>query len=331
MKKSIILGALALMTAVAMTSCKDDTQPRLQPAAEGTFKLFEPANNNYTYDLTDPNFTMTLTTSGQPDYGLATPTSYQVQISLDNTWEEEVVDPETEEVVKYGTCYNLSTVNTQSVITVLSQEINYAITYLQGVYDEDMVDKYDPSVCSIYARVRAYVADPGAPNGYVPYSQVYSNSVKINKVQPSYTATLPVPGVLYMIGAYQKWDINGNAYTRTVTEAENGIGSKIYTGYLYLDAADIATYYDTAYPYQFRFYRELGDWEHNSVGAQVDDNPIQVDLTMQDGVLMYSGACVDGKGSWEINNVPAGGAWFKITVDLKAMKVEFAVDEEYSE
>ena len=100
MKKSIIMAFMALAVSAAFTSCKDDTQPRLEPA-KGEFKLFEPADNNFTYYLTDNANTITLTTSGQPDYGVATPTQYQVQVSLDDKWNDAVYDGD--DIVEYPT------------------------------------------------------------------------------------------------------------------------------------------------------------------------------------------------------------------------------------
>ena len=320
MKKSIIMAFMALAVSAAFTSCKDDTQPRLEPA-KGEFKLFEPADNNFTYDLTDNANTITLTTSGQPDYGVATPTQYQVQVSLDDKWNDAVY--ENGDIVVYPTYYSLSTVNTQSVISASALELNQAITYLQGIHDEDQVDQYDSSERPIYVRVRAYVADPAAEDGYVPYSQVFSNSIKINSVQPAYEASLPLPAKLYIIGQYQGWNIDGGASTRTLDESENGIGSDIYTGYLPASALNASDSY-------FRFYSALGDWETNSYGHQVDDNGTAVEMTEENGEWAYNGGCVAGKGSWLISNYPGDG-WCKITVDLNTMTVSFQYDPDYSE
>lgn len=320
MKKSIFVAALALVAGMSLTGCKDDTQPRFQEA-KGTFALYEPADNNFTYDLTDNSATITLTTSGQPDYGVASPTQYQVQVSLDNTWEDAVYDEG--DIVEYPTYYSLPTVNTQSIITVSALELNQAITYLQGIHNENEVGQYDSSVRSIYARVRAYIADPASEEGYLDYTQVFSNSIKINSVQPSYEASLPLPAKLWIIGQYQGWNIDGGASTRYVDESENGIGSDIYTGYLPASALNGSDSY-------FRFYSALGDWETNSYGHQVDDNGTAVEMEEDNGTWAYNGGCVAGKGSWLISNYPGDG-WCKITVDLKTMTVTFQYDPDYSE
>ena len=322
MKKSIFLSALALVTGMALTGCKDNTEPRLQPA-KGEFQLFEPAENNYTYDLTNNDNTITLTTSGQPDYGVATPTSYQVQVSLDNTWEEGEKDANGDYIV-YPTYYSLPTVNTQSVITASALELNQAITYLQGIHDVEEIDLYDSSVRPLYVRVRAYVAYSAAEEGYLPYTQTYSNVITIKKVQPSLEASLPIPGVLYIIGNYQGWNIDGNDQTRTVTEAEYGIGSNIYTGYLPASALN-----DPSNGY-FRFYSALGNWDNNSYGHQVEDEGTAVEMTEENGVIAYNGSVVKGKGAWVISNYPGDG-WCKLIVDLNLMTVSFQYDPDYSE
>lgn len=319
MKKSIFLAALALVTGMAFTGCKDDTQPRLQ-APTGEFKLFEPANNNYTYDLTQNTNTITLTTSGQPDYGVATPTQYQVEVSLNDTWEPDEYAPDSEQIVKYATFYKLPTVNTQSIISMSALELNQAITVLQGVREEGQEDLYSGEARPIWVRVRAYVADPAAEDGYVPYSQVYSNSVKINSVQPKDVPSLPLPGVLYIIGDYQGWSENGNDQTATVTEEENGIGSEIYTGYVEMTAAQAKS--------GFRFLTQLGSWDKKfNIGAADPDMNTE-SVEMEDDV--YNGPLViGGQSNWGLTNYPGG--WMKVTVDLNNNTVKFEYDPDYSE
>lgn len=323
MKKSIFLAALTLVTGMALTGCNENTEPRLEQAKPDSFELFAPAENNFTYDLTNNDNVITLTTSGQPDYGVAVSTSYQVQVSLDNSWNEGVKGDDGE-YVDYPTYYSLPTVNTQSIIEASALELNQAITYLQGIHDENEVNLYDSSVCPLYVRVRAYVAYTGAEAGYLDYSEVYSNVVKINSVQPSFEASLPLPAKLYIIGNYQGWDINGNDNTRIVDEKEYGIGSNIYTGYLPASALN-----DPSNSY-FRFYSALGDWDSNSYGHQIDDNGTAVEMTEENGVIAYNGKCVAGKGSWVIANYPGNG-WCKLIVDLNQMTVSFQYDPDYSE
>lgn len=318
MKKSIFLAALSLLTGVVLTGCNANTDPRLEPA-KGEFKLYVPAENNYTYDLTNKDNSITLTTSGQPDYGVATPTSYQVQISLDDTWKEGVMGDDGEYTV-WPTYYSLKTVNTQSVISASALEINQGITYLQGIHEEDQLDLYNPDPCSLYVRIRAYVASSSYEEGYVPYTVVYSNVVKINTVQPSLEPSLPIPAILWVIGQYQGWNENGNEQTAFVDETEYGAGSDIYTGYVNMSAADAAG--------GFRFFTQLGSWDKEyNIGAAEPDMSTE-SVTMTDGV--YNGPLVKGgQSNWGITNYPGG--WMKLIVDLNTNKVSFQYDPDYSE
>lgn len=320
MKKSIFLAAFAVMAGMALTGCNENTEPRLNPMPDGDeFILYTPAENNYTYDLTNPDNTIILTTSGQPDYGVAVPTSYEVQVSLDNTWEEGEKD-ENGDYIVYPTYYSLPTVNTQSMVTASALELNQAITYLQGIYNEDQVNDYDSSVRPLWVRVLAYVSTSSYEEGYVPYTAVMSNVVKINSVQPGLEAALRLPGNLYIIGQYQGWSIDGN--DQTIALVETDYATKVYTGYMPASAFE-------GTDKNFRFYSELGNWDTNSYGSQVDDSPVEVELEDENGDWIYQDKCVKGKGSWRITNYPGDG-WLFITVDIKNMTVNFLYDPEYT-
>ena len=67
----------------------------------------------------------------------------------------------------------------------------------------------------------------------------------------------------------------------------------------------------------FRFYTELSGWDGGaSVGTQVDDSPITVDMST--GV--YGGSLVaPGKGSIQVNGWD--GSPMKITVDMNVKTV----------
>ena len=320
MKNSLILAGLALATAFSFSSCKDDTQPRLKPAEEGTFKLYEPADNNYTYFL-DPTTTITLTTSGQPDYGVATVTRYQVQISLDNTWKEAVLNEAGEEVTP-ATYYSLPTVGSQSVITVSCLEMALGINTLFGIHEEDDAYLYDDSVRPIYVRVRAYVADPAYPGGYLPYSEIYSNVMKLNKVQTFFV--VPKPAEIYVIGDYQGWNISPNLEaaddkTVAITEEEYGIGSDIYTGYVYMTASNAA-----AGGGGFRFYKALGDWENNSLGSAASGEDTNT-FELEDG--LFEGDIFNSKANFALSNWEDG--YMYITVNLNSMKITIAEASDY--
>lgn len=318
MNKIALTAALLPMMALALTGCKDDTQPRLSAAPAGSFELYQPALNNYTYYL-DPDGTINFTTSGQPDYGVATPTCYEVQVSLTNEWKEGEYDAEGEEVIA-PTYYSLGTVNTQSVIAAKSSEIAIAMCYLMGIREDEDEGLFKPEAQPLYVRVAAYVKDPKAEKGYVDYTYTLSNVITLPAVVPYFV--VPKPGVLYMIGNYQGWNINGSADTYTISEEENGIGSQIYTGYANLTPDQASG--------GFRFYKTLGVWgdddKYPGVGASGKDqnNPFSW-LDATDNTLETE--CMPGKGNWNISDYPGG--WMKITINLKDMTASFEYTPDY--
>lgn len=105
------------------------------------------------------------------------------------------------------------------------------------------------------------------------------------------------PGTLWVIGDCMGWNINGD---KNYTLTETAPGSKIYEGTISVEAGK----------FTFRFYTEPGSWDTGSIGAQEEDNPVEI--TLAGGV--YTGAAVAGKGSWT-NPAWAGGDLF-ISVDM---------------
>lgn len=308
---------------MALTGCKADTQPRLGEAPAGSFVLYEPALNNYTYYLTK-NGTISLVTNGQPDYGVGTPTKYEVQVSLTDKWtvevDEEVVDEETGDILVKADYAKLRTVNTQSKIDVKSNELSIAICTLMGIREGAVEEDWPMHEMPVYVRVRAYIADPSAEGGYVPYSQIFSNTITLKSVLPYFV--VPMPAEIYCIGDYQGWNIAGNEQTLTLSEEENGIGSDIYTGYLNMTAQQASN--------GFRFYKEIApdgwgnDGDFPSIGATANDND-NVDVELEDGAA--EGECFKGKGNWKITNFEGG--WFKATIDLNEMTYKFEAAPDY--
>lgn len=276
------------MIGATFTSCKEDTQPRLDEPTE--FVLNTPALASQTYVLqeTDGEPSQIVLTVSQPNYGMGVVTSYEVQIS------------KTEEFTDYR---SLLTVNTQAEIICSGYEFSVAMNALDGVTDEEDKDKFNGAAREVYVRVRAFI-----PN--CDYSSINSNVIKLN-VKPYFAVR--APGKLYVIGQVSGWDINNNAVY--LSEPQNGIGSKIYSGVVNMSAEDASS--------GFRFYTELGSWGENgalpSVGANADDGDNASIALDENG--SYSGACVAGKGNWNITNW--GGGSMKMTVDLNDMKVYF--------
>lgn len=325
MNKFSVLSVLAAVTALGLTGCKDDTQPRLQNPAPGSFEVYEPALNNYTYYL-DPESTIELVTS-QPNYGLGTITQYEVQVALTDQFVDAEVNAETGEVTREANYQVLPTVNTQAVIQVSCKELAIAMCALHGILTNEDADKWDNPVVNgvqpVYFRVAAYVADPKEATGYVPGSYILSNVVKVNKVQPYFAVN--VPKEIYLIGNPQGWAITDGSMV--LSEAENGIDSDIYTGTFDFDSEIIAPGGGG-----FRFYKELGDWGNDgaypSIGANANDGD-NLEVTLDPETLSAEAVVVAGKGNFQINGWPGG--WFKITVNLVNMTAAFGPGEEPAE
>ena len=101
---------------------------------------------------------------------------------------------------------------------------------------------------------------------------------------PEITTPAPDPqdpefgDVLYIVGAINDWDINYTDYTLTYDNL-----AKSYQGTIYVPAGK----------FMFRFYTQLGNWDFGSIGAQVEDSPVEIPKDQY-----YLDFAVWGKGSW---------------------------------
>lgn len=281
MKKISILFA-CLVAVLSFTSCEADTEPRYNEPTE--FTLNTPALAAQYYELTE-NGTLDLSWS-QPDYGYAAAATYKVSVSLLEDFSEAM---------------ELSTEHKLCYAQVSGREIAEAICKLRGIANED--DYTDEPARAVYFRVRAYI------NG-IESSEIVSNVIKLDQVK-EYCA-IQSPGYIYLIGSVGGWTgpDAGNAGALAewrLFEAADAIGSKIYSATFNMPAGSLT----------FRFYTELTGWDGGaSVGTQVDDNPITVD--MSSGI--YGGALVaPGKGSIQVDNWD--GSPMKITVDMNVKSV----------
>ena len=281
MKKISILFA-CLVAVLSFTSCEADTEPRYNDPTG--FTLNTPALAAQYYELTE-NGTLDLSWS-QPDYGYAAAATYKVSVSLLEDFSEAM---------------ELSTEHKLCYAQVSGKEIAEAICKLRGIANED--DYTDEPARAVYFRVRAYI------NG-IESSEIVSNVIKLDQVK-EYCA-IQSPGYIYLIGSVGGWTgpDAGNAGALAewrLFEAADAIGSKIYSATFNMPAGSLT----------FRFYTELTGWDGGaSVGTQVDDNPITVD--MSSGV--YGGSLVaPGKGSIQVDNWD--GSPMKITVDMNVKTV----------
>ncbi len=108
-----------------------------------------------------------------------------------------------------------------------------------------------------------------------------------------------------MVGSPQGWDIHSDAMVLYKVPNTN----KTYYGAFFFPLGYTA----------FRFYEELGDWDHSSVGASYEDNGFDVEMD-------YEGECYDGKGSWTFNWT---GGMIYLTVNLETHTVKFSSTPEY--
>ena len=271
-----------MVAVLSFTSCEADTEPRYNDPTG--FTLNTPALAAQYYELTE-NGTLDLSWS-QPDYGYAAAATYKVSVSLLEDFSEAM---------------ELSTEHKLCYAQVSGKEIAEAICKLRGIANED--DYTDEPARAVYFRVRAYI------NG-IESSEIVSNVIKLDQVK-EYCA-IQSPGYIYLIGSVGGWTgpDAGNAGALAewrLFEAADAIGSKIYSATFNMPAGSLT----------FRFYTELTGWDGGaSVGTQVDDNPITVDISS--GV--YGGSLVaPGKGSIQIDNWD--GSPMKITVDMNVKTV----------
>lgn len=272
----ILAGLVALMT---MNSCVENNEPKYQDPTK--FTINTPALADQYYELTE-NGTVDLTWS-QPDYGYAAAATYMVMVSLEDNFTEE------------GKFMELTTEYKLCSVQIKDAEIAEAICKLRGVTSED--DYTDEPARAVYFKVKAFIKG-------IDSSEIISeNSVCLKQVK-EYCA-IQSPGYIYLVGAPSGWtgpeEANASHYADwRLFESSNAIGSKIYSGVFDIPAGSA----------MFRFYTALTGWDADSYGSQVDDNPIDYELT--NGV--FNGAIVKGKGSFNFPNW--GGGTMKITVNL---------------
>lgn len=273
--------ALALVAGTSLTSCKDDTEPRLEKPTE--FVLNTPSMANQTYVLTADNG-IDLAVS-QPNYGLGVVPNYQTQISF------------TEDFAKYADIESLSQ---QAQIRLNGEELAQAMCKLMGYVSNDTEDLYSGEARKVYFRVHAFVSN-------CDYSDITSNMIALTVVP---FKAVKLPARIYVIGDVSGWDINNGA----IYIEEDAVGSNVFVGTVEFTHDQAAA--------GFRFYQTLGSWGDNgmlpSIGSNADDGT-NANVSLDGGV--YTGACVAGKGNWNITNFDGGK--LKLTVNMNTMKVTF--------
>lgn len=272
-------GLLAVGT---LTGCKQNTEPRYQDATK--FDLNTPALANQLYQLT-PEGVIDLTWS-QPDWGFAAAPDYKVQIALEKEF-KDLADGET----NYYTC---ATTYHSCVASVSMEEIAIGICTLRGIKTEEDYTQEPPR--QLYLRILGQI--PQVADSYVT-----SNVICLDQVE-EYCA-IQSPGKIYLVGSPEGWkgpDATNQAHYNewALTEAEDAIGSQIYSKTFAIGAAPM-----------FRFYTALTGWDNDSWGCQVDDNPLDFELTNGE----FNFTLVHGKGAFNFPNYEGGDLYMNVDMN----------------
>ncbi|MDE6490071.1 MAG: SusE domain-containing protein [Muribaculaceae bacterium] len=309
--KKISLWCAGLIAAMSMSGCGENTDPQYHYPDE-PFVLNNPPLASQFYDLASAG-TVNLVCS-QPAYGFQAVTNYEVQVSLDPDFESinQNIDGSGEApgYVALGTTY------TTTSIDVPAEEIAQAVNACLGIKTMDECNDYIAANGAyhgaVYVRLQATIPQVG------DRSAIVSNAVRFDNML-SY-ATVRVPGVVYLVGSFSGWTQptppNAGHYADwSLSEADDAIGSKIYTG----------TYTIPAGSQEFRIYSELTDWGNgNNYGPSLSDSKT---IDFVDGVaagnMVY--AAKEAK-NWKFD-WPGGSIRF--TVNLKKLTLTMeAVDSQ---
>lgn len=318
MKKISLLMALPLAMSACLTSCVEDTQPRLETPTEFVLNTPPMAGETYVFraDEEYKNLNDITLTVSQPNYGVGVVPTYYVQLSkseegfkawslamAEATDNGEELDPNKvldAEGLPIAYALNLST--QQAVIQIDGSLFCDGVNALYGID----ADNYSPDPLPVAVRVHAVL-----PNA--PQSEIWSNVINL---KVSTYVPVKEPGKLYLIGKPGGWDINSDKLVLN----ETGIATKIYYGNVFIPADE----------FTFRFYSQLGDWESYSIGSQDEDKAIDIAFNSEglyEGSVSMSTAVGDknGKGSWNVADWPGGNV--EITVNLKDMTITMKKSE----
>ncbi len=311
MKKSHIYMMAGMALAAAATGCVDTEKPVYTEPT--TFTLNRPPLQN---ELLETSGDMETTATfglvcSQPDYGFAAQAEYNAQVSLSDTFTDEVKDSDG----NVTTPANYVTIENKNVndahMSFSTYDLACAMCLLLGIGDEDA-----------YAQ---YVADGGATSGIKVYfrataqlkgvasSFITSNVVSYNDVTLNYA--VKKPGFIYIMGQLNGWTepSEGNAaHYNDWKLFEPEVGCKIYAG----------TFKQPAGASGFRFTTELKGWGGGSVmvGYQADDGDHDIDADFSDGDKtgsMFKGTAVWGKGNWRTNFTEAKTMTFCVSLVVK--------------
>lgn len=273
------LAALAL----GFNSCSEDRGPKYQDPKE--FTLNTPVMQDQ-YIVLESGNTLELVCS-QPDYGYSALANYSAEMSLTPSFENIAVVTPTDVH--------------QARMVFKQNDIAIAYCEILGLDSEEAYEAMFPNGMDFQPLYFRAVCQLDGIEG----SLIRSNVVQYNNVKAYFA--VPDPGKLWVVGDLTvSWSNNEGDEQKYIdagqylSEPMDGIGTMIYTGVLTLPESPI-----------FRFYSQLGDWENNSYGYQVDDKATDFDWS---GTGEFSEKLVEGKGSFQFPDFPGGEV--TITVDL---------------
>ena len=290
MKKISLYAASLVALGLGFTSCDQlHNDLRLEVPTSYTLETPENANQLIIFGQNNSNVNNQLNVVTYNPYNVQTVVDFQVQVAKSEAdfkaWEtklEEAINngsSETDFVDENGLPYAtfVSGTYTSPSFTVPGADFCDAINALYGFETSEQTD-----AAPVEVAYRVYAWIPG-----VEYSFIFSNPVVLPQVQ----TYIPIrdPRALYLIGAPSGWDINSDSMKAVETEA----GSNIYAG----------TFHVSEGQFQFRFYSELGNWEENSIGAQMEDNPVDIEFEEDN---YFGEVVVGGKDSWQYKDWTGG-------------------------
>ena len=231
MKKIFKYMLMSVFGIASLASCSDDRDANPTIQKPTAFVLNTPATADQYVDLgrDKENGTVNFTFS-QPDYGYAAAATYNVQVSLQESFDDMVqLDG------NYAVCD----------IDVPCSQIAEAVCKLRGITGEE--DYTDEPARKVYFRIQAQVME-------MANTIILSNVVALNQVKGYFA--LKQPGYIFLVGAPEGWagptEGNKDHYSAwKLYESKDQIGSKIYSGVFDIPAGK----------FQFRFYTKLTGWD----------------------------------------------------------------------
>lgn len=278
MKKLSYILCLPVIAGVALTSCKADTDPKIDTTKDFEFVLNTPQLATQFINLaTNGNIQFTVS---QPNYGVTVVPTYGLEISLNPDFtpitSQPVVDSEGETHVVPGTyALNLDS-QLKGILVSKMADIAAGINELEGLYDEvAYTEKYGEGggyVGPLYVRSTAYLGSGLAAES----TATVSNTVMLTQVQgyasfPSSEVFLSVPG-----GA------NGwNHLPQIIYTGDSDSGAMICKGFAVVDG---------------EFKLTDGDWDGSGNWGTNDGLTVNANGTFSASLIQNSQSNFNGNG-----------------------------------